>query len=290
MWEWNFPENYTGGSVEAIRKEGYTYPFGMDWMWHDTENDLLFSNSYKMKLSILMGWAHMTYSLTWTLINALKFKKPIDIWGNYLPGMVFFQSIFGYLVFCIFYKWYVDWPAVGRSPPSLLNMLIYMFLQPGTIDEPLYDGQAGLQVVLLLMALVCVPIMLFLKPFYLRYEHNQAKAKGYRGIGDTTLVRSALDDDDDDQHGGDGADDEGNAAMITQDIGHGEEEEFEFSEEMIHQVIHTIGTFRPHHLSHPLTNPRPKNSVSTAYPTRPPTSASGLSPSPINSSPSSSGA
>jgi len=290
MWEWNFPENYTGGSVEAIRKEGYTYPFGMDWMWHDTENDLLFSNSYKMKLSILMGWAHMTYSLTWTLINALKFKKPIDIWGNYLPGMVFFQSIFGYLVFCIFYKWYVDWPAEGRSPPSLLNMLIYMFLQPGTIDEPLYNGQAGLQVVLLLMALVCVPIMLFLKPFYLRYEHNQAKAKGYRGIGDTTLVRSALDDDDDDHHGGDGADDEGNAAMITQDIGHGEEEEFEFSEEMIHQVIHTIGTFHPHHLSHALANSHPQNSVSTASPTRPPTSASGPCLSPTNSFPSSSGA
>jgi len=251
MWKWNFPENFHEGmSVEAVRVPGYTYPFGMDWMWHDTENDLLFSNSYKMKLSIILGWSHMTYNLTWTLINSINFKKPIDFWGNYLPGMVFFQSIFGYLVFCIFYKWFVDWPAVDRSPPSLLNMLIYMFLQPGTIDEQLYSGQATVQVVLLLMALVCVPIMLFLKPFYLRYENNQVLAKGYRGIGDSSLVRSALDDDEDGHEARAGGrdsfeNDDGNVAMITQDIGHGdsEHEEFEFSEEMIHQVIHTIGTF-----------------------------------------------
>jgi len=59
MWQW--PENFEAGQdVVATRVEGYTYPFGMDWRWHDTENDLLFSNSYKMKLSILMGWAHVS--------------------------------------------------------------------------------------------------------------------------------------------------------------------------------------------------------------------------------------
>ncbi len=158
--------------------------------------------------------------------------------------MIFFQSIFGYLVFTIVYKWCIDWYAIGESPPGLLNMLIYMFLQPGTVEEQLYPGQAVLQVILLLVAFACVPILLLLKPLYLRYEHNKARALGYRGIGETSRF-SALDDDDADGHamngGRDsmGSDHEANA-MITEDIGDEEHEEFEFSEAMIHQTIHTI--------------------------------------------------
>jgi V-type H+-transporting ATPase subunit a len=203
----------------------------------------------------------MTFSLMWSYVNARHFKKPVDIWGNFVPGMIFFQSIFGYLVFAIVYKWTVDWNAIGEPAPSLLNMLIYMFLQPGIIDTPLYKGQATVQTILLLLAVICVPILLFLKPFWLRRDHNKARALGYRGIGENTRV-SALDDDDEESGSGtlnggreSFGDDEDGAALITQDIGHdGEHEEFEFSEEMIHQVIHTIGMRTFPHSQIPKTN------------------------------------
>lgn len=187
----------------------------------------------------------MTYSLCLSLINARHFQSPIDIWGNFVPGMIFFQSIFGYLVFTIVYKWSIDWVRSRQSAPGLLNMLIYMFLQPGTVDEPLYRGQAVVQVILLLIAVICVPILLLLKPLYLRWEHNRVRAQGYRGIGETSRF-SALDADDEDGHAMNGArqsvgSDHEAAAMITQDIGDEEHEEFEFSEAMIHQTIHTIG-------------------------------------------------
>lgn len=63
MWEW--PKDFKEGEMVAARRiDGYTYPFGMDWRWHDTDNDLLFSNSYKMKMSIVIGWAHVRIHLT----------------------------------------------------------------------------------------------------------------------------------------------------------------------------------------------------------------------------------
>ena len=58
MWEW--PQNFTtGDALEAKRTAGYTYPFGLDSGWHDADTELIFTNSFKMKLSILMGWCHV---------------------------------------------------------------------------------------------------------------------------------------------------------------------------------------------------------------------------------------
>ena len=50
-------------------------------------------------------------------------------------------------------------------------------------EDQLYPGQAFVQVVLLLTALVCVPWMLCTKPFLAYREHQKIKAQGYHGIG-----------------------------------------------------------------------------------------------------------
>ncbi|KAL4921729.1 V-type ATPase, V0 complex, 116kDa subunit family [Aspergillus aurantiobrunneus] len=243
---WQWPEHIQPNeAVEASLRGSYRFPFGLDWNWHEAENSLLFTNSMKMKMSIVLGWAHMSYALILQYVNARHFKSKVDIIGNFIPGVIFFQSIFGYLVITIIYKWSVDWPATGRSPPGLLNMLIFMFLSPGSIQEgeELYSGQATVQVLLLLLAVLQVPLMLFFKPFYLRREHNRARALGYRGLGEQSRV-SALDEDGDIDGRSSGprdsvASDGEGVAMIAQDLEE-EHQEFDFSEVMIHQVIHTI--------------------------------------------------
>ena len=87
---------------------------------------------------------------------------------------IFLLSIFGYLVFCIFYKWSVDWVADGEVAPSLITMLIQMFMRPGVVpaEAHLFRGQATVQLELLALAFVCVPWMLLAKPLIMRQRYQ----------------------------------------------------------------------------------------------------------------------
>jgi len=158
-------------------------------------------------------------------------------------------SIFGYLVLCILYKWSVNWVARGQAPPGLLNMLIYMFLSPSKIEEPLYRGQRIIQNILVLVAAMCVPWLLLMKPLVLRYEARRNVARGYAGLPTSVVGHerfsseeepaSAIDGRFSLGEGEDGDEGEGMVLMEMQLLDE-HSEEFDFAEVMIHQVIHTI--------------------------------------------------
>jgi V-type H+-transporting ATPase subunit a len=155
-------------------------------------------------------------------------------------------SIFGYLVLCILYKWSVDWYARGQAPPGLLNMLIYMFLSPSTIEDPLYRGQRVVQNILLLIAVLCVPWLLLMKPLVQRWESKRNLARGYAGLP-TRAGHRFSDDEPSSAIDGrfslgeeDDTNDDGMVLMEMQVLDAHPIEEFDFAEAMIHQVIHTI--------------------------------------------------
>lgn len=252
-WEW--PSNFTAGQNIAAHQVG-VYPFGLDPAWHGTENNLLFTNSYKMKMSIIFGVIHMSVAIMFNVFNFIHFDERYRIWAEFVPQFLFMQCLFGYLVICIIYKWTVDWTTSATSPPGLLNMLIYMFLSPGSVDpkEQLYPGQSFIQLLLLLIALVCVPWMLLARPLYLRREAKRITEQGYQGLHNQEDADIRPSAESNGHHFTLGEDDDGNEAAETPGNNHDaatngpptlteemhEEEHFEFGEVMMHQVIHTI--------------------------------------------------
>jgi len=126
------------------------YPIGIDPIWHYTANKITFFNSFKMKISIIVGVIQMSVGISLSLLNHIEYGDYKRIFFEFVPSMIFFEGIFGYLVFTIFYKWSVDWNGdvgvpgnPGPQPaPSLLTLLINMFMSPTSdITVPLYAIQ-----------------------------------------------------------------------------------------------------------------------------------------------------
>lgn len=77
----------------------------MDPIWHGTKSELPFLNSVKMKMSILIGVTHMNVGIINSLFNHRYFKDHLSIKYEFIPQMIFLNSLFGYLCLLIVGKW-----------------------------------------------------------------------------------------------------------------------------------------------------------------------------------------
>ncbi|XP_054279427.1 V-type proton ATPase 116 kDa subunit a 1 isoform X2 [Macrosteles quadrilineatus] len=153
------------------------YPVGLDPVWQSAANKIVFLNSYKMKLSIIFGVVHMMFGVTLSVINHVHFRRPMNILLEYLPQMIFLTLLFFYMVAMMFIKWVLYAPrnelkTGPRCAPSVLILFINMMLfKPGSpyegCDEFMFEGQKLVQTMFVIIAMLCVPIMLFGKPIYL---------------------------------------------------------------------------------------------------------------------------
>lgn len=267
------------------------YRFGVDPAWKISSNELLFYNSMKMKMSVILGIIQMIFGVILKGVNAYYFKAYLDLVCEFAPMILFALALFGYMVILIFVKWSIDWnnrmalgscaynasgvfgacnlgtssscysysgnvcdsttllvdlcpldyggTGDGCQPPNLITTLINIALKPGTVDEPMYAGQAGLQTFLLLVAFLAVPWLLCVKPFYLKYTHKKVDIHAHDKADNPLLG-------DDIEHMGH-ANPHGSAVAKKEEAhghgggGHGHGDgEFNFGEIFIHQAIETI--------------------------------------------------
>uniref|UniRef100_A0A8D0AB07 V-type proton ATPase subunit a n=1 Tax=Sander lucioperca TaxID=283035 RepID=A0A8D0AB07_SANLU len=206
------------------------YPLGIDPIWNLATNKLTFLNSFKMKMSVILGVIHMLFGVSLSLFNHLYFKKPLNIFLGFIPEIVFMASLFGYLALLVFYKWTAYDAFTSKDAPSLLihfiNMCLFNYNDP--INKPLYKGQMGIQILLVLIALACVPCMLIVKTLVLRRQHLWKKHLGTQKFGGVRVGNGPTEDE---------------AGIMDHDqlSQHSEEgDEFDFGDVAVNQAIHTI--------------------------------------------------
>lgn len=61
------------------RSKSCIYPFGIDPVWGRAENELVYVNGLKMKLSVIIAVIHMTVGVCLKAANSIFFKKSLDL-------------------------------------------------------------------------------------------------------------------------------------------------------------------------------------------------------------------
>ncbi|CAG7669710.1 unnamed protein product [Allacma fusca] len=217
--------------------EDHPYPIGVDPVWQVADNKIAFLNAYKMKISIIIGVIHMLFGVSLSLWNHVYFKRPLNIICEFIPQLIFLLFLFMYLNVLVFHKWvwYYAKGGLAAGPhcaPSILitfiNMVLFKAGELPDRDCPsayMFAGQEILQKIFVVVGLLCVPWMLFIKPFVLKSQHGkQMKAHSPLNNVESTDVENGRPNGGHAGQGGHG--------------GHGEE--FDFGEIFIHQAIHTI--------------------------------------------------
>merc|ERR1712038_1918125 len=129
------------------------------------------------------------FGVLMSLWNNKYFGKTVNIIHEFLPQLIFLTCMFGYMALLMLHKWTAftaggfdgDVLTTERCAPSILITFINMVLfKPNEPDSPeceayMYMGQSGIQHLLVLVAVICVPWMLLVKPLI---NKNKPKVPG----------------------------------------------------------------------------------------------------------------
>jgi V-type H+-transporting ATPase subunit a len=143
-----YNEREENGLVLFARKFHCQTPFGIDPVWGKSKNEITFLNSFKMKMSIIIGVLQMLFGLFLKGANNIYFGDYLAFCLEFIPQVLFMSCTFGYMCVCIVIKWLRNWSLVSK-PPMIINTFINFTTKP---DPPIFsdgDFQLSLQIQLL---------------------------------------------------------------------------------------------------------------------------------------------
>lgn len=140
--QWSFTKRREDGSADF---GNCVYPFGLDFAWGASGNEVSFFNSFKMKLAVILGIFHMGFAIMLKGANAIYFKSAVDFICEFIPQFVFFIGLFGYMVLLIVWKWLTDWTPVleanHKNPgsmgivPQIIGTFSQIYVNPAPTNE-----------------------------------------------------------------------------------------------------------------------------------------------------------
>lgn len=234
--------NFFGSSWECDEesfdcRKTYTYWLGFDPIWRQSENNLIFANSIKMKLSVIVGVLHMVFGVAFKGANEHYWKDKVGFWFEFVPQMLMMLSFFGYMCFIIIYKWlFVSDP---ETAPLLIRTLINMVLafnDPIEESQRLFPGQEGVQRFLIVLYAITIPWMFCFKPYFVYREHKKkmaAQPNGYQNLDDANKAAPG-------NLSSESSEDSAKPAVHPPSADDDEEDEFSLGEVIVNQMIETI--------------------------------------------------
>ena len=159
----HYAEHEVNGTHVWLRTDNGTYPFGLDPVWIFKDNELIFTNSLKMKISVVMGILQMVFGMFLQLIKQVRRRAWIELALGWVPQMMYLCSFFLYMVAIVIYKWCI---GKEKGEVSLIQVLISMLLSPTDIpaELQLFEHQMVVQNVVALCFVLSIPLMLIVKP------------------------------------------------------------------------------------------------------------------------------
>lgn len=170
------------GEYDKTKYSSPIYAFGIDPAWRWSDNSMMFINSYKMKMAVIIGVLQMIFGIIMKLLNVIYSRDIVGLLTCWIPEFLFMTCFFGYMIFCIVYKWLSEWPD-GSNPPALTSLLIQMFLSPGSLSSESYlfnniALQTNLQLALFAICIISVLWLAVAKPVYEVVQLKKAAKKG----------------------------------------------------------------------------------------------------------------
>uniref|UniRef100_A0A1I8F1L0 V-type proton ATPase subunit a n=1 Tax=Wuchereria bancrofti TaxID=6293 RepID=A0A1I8F1L0_WUCBA len=159
----------------AYDRDKGPYVFGLDPVWNLAENRLTFTNSMKMKASIVFGIIQMTFGVILSLMNFLFVSITVKwLMFSSIPG-----NVFGFF-----------YPGPHCAPSLLIGLINMCMLKPrkegfwnrSSSSEfeqcylhEWYPNQGIVEKGLLMLTILCIPVMLFVKPIYLKFKPQKIR-------------------------------------------------------------------------------------------------------------------